>query len=90
MGVSIFAGVAVMVLMILINVGITGYTKKLQADKMTFKDSRIKLLNDVLYGIKVMLCQFHSNLINLHCVYPGDQVVCMGAAISTVDWGDSR
>ena len=89
MGFSIFAGVAVMVFTILINVGIAGYTKKLQSKKMKFKDSRIKLLNDVLYGIKVMLCQCYS-ILTLHCVYPGDQVVCMGATISKVDWRDPR
>ena len=61
MGPSIFAGYAVVVLMIPINVGIAACTKMLQAKQMTFKDSRIKLLNDVLYGIKVMLCQKYSS-----------------------------
>ena len=69
MGVSIFAGFAVMVLMSLVNVSITSYTKKLQSKKMSFKDSRIKLLNDILYGIKVIPCQHHSSLI-MHCIHP--------------------
>ena len=55
MGPSIFAGVAVMVLMIPINAGIASYTKKLQARQMSFKDSRIKLVNEVLNGIKVLV-----------------------------------
>ena len=88
MGVSIFAGFAVMVLMILINVFIAAYTKKLQSKKMTFKDSRIRLLNDVLYGIKVILCQLVALLPNT--ALTGDQVVCMGVTISEVDWRDPR
>ena len=55
MGPSIFAGVAVMVLMIPINACIASYTKKLQARQMYFKDSRIRLVNEVLNGIKVLI-----------------------------------
>ncbi len=53
MGPSIFAGVAVMLLMIPLNVLIATYSKKLQGRQMIFKDSRLKLINEVLSGIKV-------------------------------------
>ncbi len=53
MGPSIFAGLAVMLLMLPINALIASYSKKLQVKQMLFKDSRIKLINEVLNGIKV-------------------------------------
>ncbi len=56
MGPSIFAGLAVMLLMLPINALIASYSKKLQVKQMLFKDSRIKLINEVLNGIKVSLC----------------------------------
>ena len=65
MGPSIFAGVAVIVLLIPVNAGIASYSKKLQVKQMSFKDSRIKVVNEVLNGIKVhvqvpyqLLCVF--------------------------------
>ena len=54
MGPSIFAGVAVMILTIPVNAVIASYSKKLQAKQMVFKDSRIKIVNEVLNGIKVI------------------------------------
>ena len=56
MGPSIFAGFAVMVLMIPVNLWLASWTKKLQVKQMTEKDSRIKLINEVLNGIKVCKC----------------------------------
>ncbi len=53
MGPSIFAGVAIMLLTIPVNALIASYGKKLQAKQMLFKDSRIKIINEVLNGIKV-------------------------------------
>ncbi len=53
MGPSIFAGVAVMLLLIPLNVLIATYSKKLQGRQMIFKDSRLKLINEVLSGIQV-------------------------------------
>ena len=56
MGPSIFAGFAVMLLMIPVNLWLASWTKKLQVKQMTEKDSRIKLINEVLNGIKVCKC----------------------------------
>ena len=53
MGPSIFAGFAVMILMIPLNAGVAGVSRKMQVKQMGFKDSRIKLVNEVLNGIKV-------------------------------------
>ena len=55
LGPSILAGVAVMVLLIPVNALIAKYNKKLQVAQMKFKDSRIKLMNEVLNGIKVII-----------------------------------
>ncbi|XP_064405659.1 multidrug resistance-associated protein 1-like [Halichondria panicea] len=54
MGPSIFAGFGVMLLMIPINAVIAAINRKLQVKQMLFKDSRIKLINEVLNGIKVI------------------------------------
>ncbi len=55
MGPSIFTGFGVMLLMIPINAVIAAINRKLQVKQMLFKDSRIKLINEVLNGIKVRL-----------------------------------
>ncbi len=55
MGPSIFAGFAVMVVMVPISGVLASFSKKLQAKQMKNKDSRIKLVNEVLNGIKVSL-----------------------------------
>ena len=53
MGPPIFAGFGVMVLMIPVNSGLASWMQKLQVKQMSHKDSRIKLVNEVLNGIKV-------------------------------------
>ncbi|KAL8573180.1 hypothetical protein ACOMHN_036165 [Nucella lapillus] len=54
LGPSVFAGVGVMVLLIPINAYIAYKTRQLQVKQMLLKDSRIKLMNEVLNGIKVL------------------------------------
>ena len=61
MGPSIFAGFAVMVIMIPINGFLASKARKLQIKQMKEKDLRIKLVNEVLNGIKVR-CGFHDCL----------------------------
>ena len=53
MGPSIFAGFAIMVLMIPLNFGLVSCSKMVQVKQMSHKDSRIKLIKEVLNGIKV-------------------------------------
>ncbi|XP_048248325.1 multidrug resistance-associated protein 1-like isoform X3 [Haliotis rufescens] len=54
LGPSIMAGVGVMVLLIPVNAVIANKTKNLQVQQMALKDKRIKLMNEVLNGIKVL------------------------------------
>ena len=53
LGPSILAGVAVMLLMIPINAVITNKLKQFQVKQMNLKDKRIKMMNEILNGIKV-------------------------------------
>ncbi|CAG2061368.1 unnamed protein product, partial [Timema podura] len=54
MGPSVLAGLAVMVVLIPINGFIANKVKNLQIRQMKTKDQRIKLMNEVLNGIKVL------------------------------------
>lgn len=56
LGPSILAGVAVMIIMIPINAVITNKLKQLQVKQMSLKDKRIKMMNEILNGIKVYTC----------------------------------
>jgi hypothetical protein len=55
MGPSIFAGFGVMILMLPVNGVLGSQARKLQVKQMKEKDSRIKLVNEVLNGIKVWI-----------------------------------
>ena len=63
MGPSIFAGFLVMVIMVPISAVLANFSKKLQAKQMKNKDSRIKMVNEVLNGIKVSHCS-----VQFYCV----------------------
>uniref|UniRef100_A0A665WKS8 Multidrug resistance-associated protein 1 n=1 Tax=Echeneis naucrates TaxID=173247 RepID=A0A665WKS8_ECHNA len=54
LGPSVLAGVAVMVLMVPVNAVIAMKTKTYQVAQMKSKDTRIKLMNEMLNGIKVL------------------------------------
>ncbi|NXL09578.1 MRP3 protein, partial [Mesembrinibis cayennensis] len=54
LGPSVLAGVAVMVLLIPFNSAIAMKTRTFQVEQMRHKDSRIKLMNEILSGIKVL------------------------------------
>ncbi|KAM8825503.1 multidrug resistance-associated protein 1-like isoform 1-T1 [Synchiropus picturatus] len=54
LGPSVLAGVAVMILMVPVNAVIAMKTKTYQVAQMKSKDSRIKLMNEMLNGIKVL------------------------------------
>ncbi|XP_012669991.1 ATP-binding cassette sub-family C member 3 isoform X2 [Clupea harengus] len=54
LGPSVLAGVAVMVLLIPLNAGIAMKTRAYQVEQMQYKDARIKLMNEILNGIKVL------------------------------------
>ncbi|XP_022694083.1 multidrug resistance-associated protein 1-like isoform X2 [Varroa jacobsoni] len=54
LGLAVLSGLAVMVLMIPINGWLASMQKKLQTDQMKFKDDRIRLMNEIFSGIKVL------------------------------------
>ncbi|XP_023687022.1 ATP-binding cassette sub-family C member 3 isoform X2 [Paramormyrops kingsleyae] len=54
LGPSVLAGVAVMILLIPLNAAIAVKTRAFQVEQMQYKDSRIKLMNEILNGIKVL------------------------------------
>uniref|UniRef100_A0A8C6XH06 ABC-type glutathione-S-conjugate transporter n=1 Tax=Naja naja TaxID=35670 RepID=A0A8C6XH06_NAJNA len=54
LGPSVLAGVAVMVLLIPLNAVIAMKTRAFQVEQMKYKDARIKLMNEILSGIKVL------------------------------------
>ena len=61
LGVSVFAGVAVMVLLLPLNVVVAKQVEKLQVKQMKFKDERVKAINEILSGIKVRSCSYVAN-----------------------------
>ncbi|KAM9364701.1 ATP-binding cassette sub-family C member 2 [Pholidichthys leucotaenia] len=54
LGPSVLAGVAVMVLMVPINGLLATKARKLQIENMKFKDKRLKIMNEILNGIKIL------------------------------------
>ncbi len=53
LGPSVLAGVGVMILMIPLNAVIVSKSRVLQIKQMKNKDERVKLMNEILSGIKV-------------------------------------
>lgn len=53
LGPSVLAGLAVMIVLIPVNGLIASRVKTLQIRQMKYKDERVKLMNEVLNGIKV-------------------------------------
>lgn len=54
LGVAVLSGVGIMVLMVPINGFLAAYSKKLQTRQMKHKDERIKMMNEILGGMKVL------------------------------------
>lgn len=54
LGPSIFSGVAILILLIPFNAVIMSYIQKWKAQQMKVKDIRIKMMNEVLNGMKVI------------------------------------
>ncbi|XP_019855858.1 PREDICTED: multidrug resistance-associated protein 1-like isoform X2 [Amphimedon queenslandica] len=54
MGPSIFAGLAVMVILLPVNALVTKYIRRFSVIVMSKKDSRSKMINEILNGIKVI------------------------------------
>lgn len=54
LGPSVLAGLAVMVLMVPINALLATKARKLQIQNMKYKDKRMKIMNEILNGIKIL------------------------------------
>ncbi|XP_071542397.1 multidrug resistance-associated protein 1-like isoform X3 [Panulirus ornatus] len=54
LGPSVLAGLAVLIVLIPVNGAIANKTKELQIKQMKNKDQRVKLMNEILNGIKVL------------------------------------
>lgn len=54
LGPSVLAGLAVMVLLVPINIVLANLSKGLQMKNMKKKDSRMKIMNEILSGIKIL------------------------------------
>ncbi|XP_047459450.1 canalicular multispecific organic anion transporter 1 [Mugil cephalus] len=54
LGPSVLAGLAVMVLMVPINGLLATKSRKIQIENMKFKDKRLKIMNEILNGIKIL------------------------------------
>lgn len=54
LGVSALIGVATMIIFIPVNLMLANRTKKLQTKKLKIQDSRIKMMNEILAGMKVL------------------------------------
>ena len=54
MGPSVFAGLLVMILLLPLNGFLASLQRKLQVKQMKHKDERVKMMNEILNGIKVI------------------------------------
>nr|CAD7441508.1 unnamed protein product [Timema bartmani] len=54
LGASVLAGLAVMIILIPVNSAIANQMKKLQVRQMKYKDNRVKMMNEILCGIRVL------------------------------------
>ena len=80
LGLGSLAGVLVMVILIPITSFLTSKNKSLQTIKLKHQDSRIKIINEVLNGIKVFNCVFFSDnyLILFEIYVKGYQILRLG------------
>ena len=53
-GYAAFAGLAVLIVSLPLNAGVSGFLRTYQIDQMKQKDGRVKLMNEILGGIKVL------------------------------------
>lgn len=56
LGPSVLSGLAVMVILVPINGFVANKVKTLQISQMKNKDERVKLMNEIISGMKVLLC----------------------------------
>lgn len=76
-GPAVLAGLLLMILIVPINIFMVQKTRQLRIKQMKFKDDRIKVINEVLSGVKVgedqiksqlMLLSHKTTLLTLKCI----------------------
>uniref|UniRef100_A0A4W5KWT6 ABC-type glutathione-S-conjugate transporter n=1 Tax=Hucho hucho TaxID=62062 RepID=A0A4W5KWT6_9TELE len=60
LGPAVLAGLAVMVLMVPINGLLANMSKNVQIENMRYKDKRMKIMNEMLNGIKVLILKLYA------------------------------
>lgn len=64
LGPSVLSGLAVMIILIPVNGVIANKAKNLQIKQMKNKDERVKLMNEILNGIKVLKVELLFHCLN--------------------------
>lgn len=88
-GSSVLAGLAVMLMLIPVNGLIVSRNKSLQIKQMKYKDNRVKLMNEILSGIKVCVFLTSSHACTHRCnrflfvfsvciSVKGIEIICLG------------
>lgn len=89
LGPSVLAGLAVMIILIPVNGVIASRIKTYQIRQMKFKDDRVKLMNEILSGIKVKQKAFLDFLCSYLNLFIGLEIICMGAQFRETSVGNS-
>lgn len=79
LGPSVLAGLFVMIVLIPINGVVAAKARNLQIKQMKNKDQRVKLMNEILSGIKVIYFNLHIIMNEYILIYfLGVETLCMG------------
>ena len=88
---SVFAGVAIMVFAIPINGVVAGIGRKYQLEQMKNKDKRVKLMNEILGGVKVLkLYGWEPSFIKQVLNESMGHVICLCSILSNSDKSDTN
>jgi ABC-type multidrug transport system fused ATPase/permease subunit len=95
LGAAVFAGLVVVALMIPLNFVLSLKMKQLQQIQMKYKDDRLKMMNEVLSGMKVLkLYAWESSMEKLICDIRAKEVALLKriayiSAFSTLTWASA-
>lgn len=85
LGPSVLAGVGVMVCLIPCNAILGKWSRRVQLQEMKNKDQRVKLMGELLAGIKVIGTNLMSGFVtlntNFYCFWTGFKIIRMGTTL---------